>query len=572
VSGGHHLSARPVLRWLGSIRPQRRDLRADVVAGLPGAISSVPNGMASAALIGVNPIHGLYASFAGPIAGGLGSSSQLMMITTTTAAALAAGSALEDVDSADRPQALLLLTIIAGLVMILAGIARLGRYTRFVSHSVMTGFLTGISVNIILSQLSGLAGVDASGNSALATAVDVVAHPSRINIASLLAGLAALGILVGLSWTRLSTMSSLVALALPTAGVIIAGATTVTQVEDTGQIPSGIPPPQLPDLSQLSLPLLTGALAVVAIILVQGSGVADAAPNRDGTPSNANQDFVAQGVGSVAAGFFTGQPVGGSVGQTALNQAVGARSRWATIWSGLWMIAILAAFSGVIGLVAMPTLAAVLIYAAAKSLRPGEVMSILHTGSTSQVALVTTFIVTLFLPVSTAVGIGVALSLILQLNQEAMDLKVVQLTPVGGGRWTEHEPPERLPSRRTTILDVYGSLLYAGARTLRVRLPDPAGAETPTVVLRLRGRTAVGATFVKVVADYSDALDAVGGRLYLSGVDPELADLLRRTDRTHASGAIGVFEATELIGESTERALREAEAWTDRHRQDDPNQ
>ena len=95
---GHRVTACPLLRWLRSIRPEGRNLRADVIAGLPGAISSVPNGMASAALIGVNPIHGLYASFAGPVAGGFATSSQLMVITTTTAGALAAGSALEGVD------------------------------------------------------------------------------------------------------------------------------------------------------------------------------------------------------------------------------------------------------------------------------------------------------------------------------------------------------------------------------------------------------------------------------------------------------------------------------------------
>ncbi|WP_405066490.1 SulP family inorganic anion transporter [Kribbella sp. NBC_01510] len=562
---GHRVTARPLLRWLRSIRPERRNLRADVIAGLPGAISSVPNGMASAALIGVNPIHGLYASFAGPVAGGFATSSQLMVITTTTAGALAAGSALEGVDPADRPQALLLLTIIAGLVMILAGIARLGRYTRFVSHSVMTGFLSGISVNIILSQLPSLAGANATGDVALTRAMDVF-HPGQIDLASLLAGLAALAILVGLSRTPLARVSALVALAVPTAGLALAGADQVTLVKDIGQIPRGIPLPQLPDLGQLSFSLLTGALAVAAIVLVQGSGVADAAPNRDGTASDANRDFVAQGIGNAAAGFFRGLPVGGSVGQTSLNQTVGGRTRWAAICSGLWMIAILAAFSQVIGLVAMPTLAAVLIYAAAKSLRPRELVSILRTGPTSEIAVVTTFCATLFLPIAAAVGIGVSLSLLLQLNQEASDLKVVQLTPIGDGRWSEHPAPARLPSYRATVVDVYGSLLYAGSRTLQAKLPDPAGAEAPTVVLRMRGRTAVGATFVKVVEDYAAALDAVGGRLYLSGVDHAVAKLLRRTDRTGASEPVGVFEATEVVGESTTQALREAESWAVRRR------
>ncbi|MFC5264757.1 SulP family inorganic anion transporter [Kribbella qitaiheensis] len=571
MSGGDRVSPRSVLRWLRSIRPERRHLRADVVAGLPGAISSVPDGMATAVLVGVNPIHGLYAAFVGPIAGGLSSSTRLMVITTTSASALAAGSALAGVDPADRPDALVLLTLIAGVVMIAAGIAKLGRYTRFVSHSVMIGFLTGIAVNILLGQLPDLAGVDASGDFALAKAVDVLLHPSQIDVASVLTGLAALGILFGLSRTRLSAIGALVALAVPTAGVILASADSVARVEDVGAIPRGIPMPHLPDLSLLSFSLVTGALSVVAIVLVQGSGVAEAAPNRDGPASNPNQDFIAQGVGNIAAGFFRAQPVGGSVGQTALNQAVGGRTRWAVIFSGLWMLVILAAFSGVIGLVAMPTLAAVLIYAASRSLRLGELRTIMRTGPTSQIAVVTTFCATLFLPVAAAVGIGVALSLLLQLNQEAMDLKVVELKPAGGGRWTEHPAPELLSSHQAIVLDVYGSLLYAGARTLQARLPDPAGTEAPAVILRLRGRTAVGATFVKVVADYAAALDKVGGRLYLSGVDHELAELLRRTDRLHLSEPVSVLEATELVGESTEKALREAETWVVRHRGETPD-
>src|SRR6478735_8426547 len=90
----------------------RRDtIGSDAVAGLPGAIGSVPDGMAASVLAGVNPIHGLYASFAGPVAGGLSASTKLMLITTTSAAALAAGSAVEHMSPEDRPAALFLLTL-----------------------------------------------------------------------------------------------------------------------------------------------------------------------------------------------------------------------------------------------------------------------------------------------------------------------------------------------------------------------------------------------------------------------------------------------------------------------------
>ena len=153
---------------------------------------------------------------------------------------------------------------------------------------------------------------------------------------------------------------------------------------------------------------------------------------------------------------------------------------------------ILVAFSGLVAKVALPTLGAILIFAAVGSLRFGEVATILRTGLTSRIAVVTTFAATLFLPVAAAVGIGVALSLLLQLNTEAMDLKVVELLPREDGRFEERRAPSTLTSDHVTILDVYGSLLYAGTRTLQARLPDPGGAEAPVVILRLRGRTSLG--------------------------------------------------------------------------------
>ena len=118
--------------------------------------------------------------------------------------------------------------------------------------------------------------------------------------------------------------------------------------------------------------------------------------------------------------------------------------------------------------------------------------------------MVTTFLATLFLPIAAAVGIGVALSLLLQLNREALDLRVVvaraaprralRRASACRPRWRRHE---------VLLLDVYGSLYYAGARTLAARLPDPQGAEAPVVVLRLRGRTTLGATSFKMLTDYA---------------------------------------------------------------------
>jgi SulP family sulfate permease len=557
----------PLKRQIRSAGPERRHLRADILAGLPGAISSVPSGMATAILAGVHPIQGLYACFAGPIAGGLTAHNRRMIITTTGAAALAAGSALHDVGTAQRPGAVALLTIMAGAALVAAGILRLGRFTRFVSHPVMIGFLTGISVNIICGQFADLTGATAHGPNALARALNIVVHPGRIGVPSLLAGLAALLILAALSRTRLALAGSLMAIVLPTVAVFAAGASSVARVKDVGHIQPGIPVPQLPDFHDFSFGLVTGALAVAVIIVVQGAGVGETVPNEGSAQPEVDRDMIAQGAGNLASSIFGGIPVGGSLGQTAVNVQSGARTRWAGIWSGIWMLAILAAFSGAVGDVALPTLAAVLIYFAATSFQIGEVRTILRTGPISQVTLITTLIATLLLPVAAAVGIGIALSLVLQLNRDAMDLTVVELIPLEDGRLAEATPPKALPSNKVTILDVYGSLLYAGSRTLQAKLPDPAGAHAPALVLRLRGRMALGSTFLKVISDYSDRLLQAGGRLYLSGMDAELTERLRGTGRLE--GPVRTFGATPVIGESTYAAYLDAGAWLMTRQQED---
>ncbi len=303
----------------------------------------------------------------------------------------------------------------------------------------------------------------------------MLVHPGRIDLASLLTGLSALAILVVLAQTRLAVVSALIALLIPTVVVVLAGTQSVARVGDQGDIPQGVPLP----ISQISGSCRSAWSRARWRSRPSSWSKAQGSPKPRQTPPVRSRIRIRtssrKGQATLRRGSSGASPVGGSVGRTALNVTVGGRTRWAAIWSGIWMLLILAIFSGLVAKIAVPTLAAILIFAAIGSLRLGEVASILRTGHISQVAVITTFAATLFLPVAAAVGIGVALSLLLQLNQEAMDLTVVELVPRDDGRFEERPPPPTLTSRHVTILDVYGSLLYAGSRTLAAHLPDPAG-------------------------------------------------------------------------------------------------
>jgi sulfate permease, SulP family len=555
-----------VRSWAAEVRPRRQDLKRDLLAGVPSAIAAVPDGMANGVLAGVSPVQGLYASLVGRVAGGLTASTKMMVITTTSAAALTAGSAIAGVPEAQRSDAVLWLTLIAGAAMLIAGMVGLSRYVRFVSQSVMLGFLTGLSANILFGQLPALTGSPSQGNFAITKALNVVLHPTQMNLPSVAAGIGAIVLLAVLSRTRVASVASLVALLVPTVVVILTGVPGVATVSDLGPIPQGLPSPHLPALAALTPSVISSALAVAAIVVVQGAGVAEAAPNPDGTRSNPGRDFRAQGVANLAAGLFGGQPVGGSVGATALNSSVGARSRWAAIWSGVGVALVLLVFSSAVGYVLLPTLAAFLVYAAIKSFKPGEIWSVAHAGTNSLVALGVTLVATLLLPVPAAVGIGVGISLMLQLNQEAVDLRVVELYPLPGDLFGERPPPRHLEDDSVIVLDVYGSMFFAGAKTLQDLLPQVGLAHNVSVILRLRGRTTLGSTFLSVVSDYADRLQRNSGRLYLTGLDPAVLKVWESEALSKRLTGVLLYPATEVVGAGTHNALLDANA---RHVQHD---
>lgn len=349
-----------------SSRPTRRRWTAwgkDIIAALINAVVSVPDGLASAALAGVNPVYGLYTSVAAPIGGSLLVSAQLMQIATTSASALAAGQAISSYPPAQRDQALFLLVFLTGVFLVIFGLLRLGRLVRFVSHAVMIGFLSGVAVVLVLDQLAPLVGLNPRGSNQLIQFIDILRHIGQISVPTLLVGLLALGILLGLERTRLSSLSSLVAIVVPSVLIALLGLENVQRVVDVSPVPRGLPMLTLPGFALFTPDLLLSAFAIAVVIALQGAGVSQSVENPDGSRVHASRDMVAQGVANAASGLLSGIPAGGSVGQTALNVNVGAQSRWAGVLAGVWMLGILFLVPDLVGQVPMTVLAALMVMA-----------------------------------------------------------------------------------------------------------------------------------------------------------------------------------------------------------------
>lgn len=296
------------------VKAGRSNLVSDLTAGFTTALVTIPDAMATAILAGVSPISGLYSLMVGTPIAALLTSSQFMVVATTGAIGVTLNSVLRDVTPDKIMSALVVLTILVGVFQLILGFLKAGGLVRYVSNAVLIGFMTGIALNIILGQLGDFTGYYSSYSNKVVKAIDLLFHPNQINVPTTIIGFITIGLIIGLGRVkRLSNFSMMLALIGSSVLTYLLGWTSVETISDIAAIPSGFPRPVLPDLSLVPM-LIPGALAVTVIGLVQAAGVSKSVPNPDGNYPDVSRDFTGQGVANLAAGFFQGIPVGGTMG------------------------------------------------------------------------------------------------------------------------------------------------------------------------------------------------------------------------------------------------------------------
>ncbi|MFA7586599.1 MAG: SulP family inorganic anion transporter, partial [Novosphingobium sp.] len=460
-----------------------------------------------------------------------------------------------------RAEAMFLLTFVTGVLIVAGALLRVGRMIKYVSQPVLTGLLLGIAVVLVLDQLGPLLGYAPTGPNKPAQAVDLLLNLRGIDLHTAVIGLGALGIAIGLGRTRWHNWASLAALVVPTLLLIGAGWEQVRTVADVAPINGGPPPFSLPAIALIDGGFLLSAATLAMVILVQGAGVTQSVVNLDGSPVDGNRDIFAQGVANTAAGLFSGIPAGGSVGQTALNVEVGAQTRWSGIFGALVVLACLIALPGVISLVPVAVLGALMIVAGVSAFNLREARALWSVGPLPRLVAGATFVTCLFVSIAAAVGVGVLLSAVLALSNEARDVRVVRIVARGDDLIEAPVPAQLDEHDPIVVLDVIGSLFFAGARSLGERLPLPGDAARPVVILRLRGYIRAGATLVDVLDNYADTLASVGGRLYLTGLGDDLHRRLAGSLKFSDGNDPHLVRADPVFGVGTKNAVRAAYQW-----------
>ncbi|MFZ4815078.1 MAG: SulP family inorganic anion transporter [Phototrophicaceae bacterium] len=542
-------------------RRHSKHLWADTFAGITGGIAGAPQAMGFAILAGISPIYGLYSAFVITVLAALVSGSTFITFAPTNALAYGLGSAVLQRRDVDPVQIMVVMTFLVGLFSLVIGLLRLGRLTRFVSNAVLTGFITGTALLILLGQVSHLTGYEPVHHTVqIIRFWDWLTHAPQFDPMTSFIGVFSVAAIWGLHHTRFKHYATLITLAATSGFVALMGWDSVALVRTMAEVPRGLPLFTLPDFS-LVLSLASPAFALAIIGILQSAALIQAIPNADGHFTDVSRDINTIGIANLVGSFFLCMPSCASLSRTAVNQSAGAQTRLANLISGILVGLALLFLGGVIEQITLAALAGHLIVAAASLIRLESIAMVWRVSWTGRLAMTATFITTLIAPLEYSIYLGVALSLILYIYNSASRIRLSRLVPLGNGHFREERVPKALPAHDVVILSVIGTVYFAAVRRLEELMPDPDTADHTVVILRLRDNPDLGSTGIRFMEQYAERLKQRGGRLILCGVDPAARGQMERTRAIGVFGAENIFYATDVIFESTERAYQDALAW-----------
>ena len=556
------LSLFPFLRWWH--RVDRGTLKADLLAGLTGAVVVLPQGVAFATIAGMPPEYGLYAGIVPAIVAALWGSSWHLVSGPTTAASIVVFSSLSvfaEPGSADYIRLAITLTLMVGVLELTMGLARLGSLVNFISHSVVVGFTAGAAFLIAANQFKNFFGIEIPRglhfHEMLGTLLLNLEH-----INPFVTGVAAATLLLGLAvrhwFPRFPYMiaamvgGSLIALALNQ----ILG-TQVTGIRTVGALPGGLPPLSMPDFSLSTIKQLAPVtLAATLFALTEAVSIARSLGARTHQHIDGNQEFIGQGLSNIAGSFFSGYVATGSFNRSGLNFQAGARTPLAAVFAGALLAGVVVLVAPLAAYLPNAAMAAILFLVAWGLIDLHAIRTILRTSHSETGVLAVTFFATLFLELEFAIMAGVLLSLALYLNRTSRPRLLTRVpNPRSLGRDFVTDPslPE-CPQLKLVRLDgslFFGAVSHVAETLAKMEEKQPGQKHLAIVASGVNFIDVAGAELLEQEAKRRREL---GGGLYLIRVKPGVCEPLTRGGYLDEIGKENVFTGkTEAIAWATSR-------------------
>lgn len=539
------MTAAGLPRWLLEYR--RDQLAGDLVAAVIVTLLLVPQGLAYAALAGLPPQLGLYASLLPMVAYAAFGSSMVLSVGPVAVASLMTASALAPLAEPGSPEYIagaVLLAFLSGGMLLAFGLLRLGNLARLLSHPVISGFISGAALLIIIGQVGPLLGIEAHGHTALALAADLAAGAGSLSPpAALIGGTVVLVLVLARHWlapllVRLGLPggpATLVSRLAPMAAVLVSAALVAglgleEQLAVVGPLPSGLPKPVWPSLDPgLVGQLLLPALVIGLIGFVESVAVAQAFARERGERVDPDAELRGLGAANVVSALSGAFPVTGGFSRTAVNADAGARTPLASVFSAILIAGVLLTATGVFRALPMTVLAAVIIVAAVGLVDLAGLRRVWRHDRAEGLAFAGTALGVLIVGVEGGVIFGVALSLATLIWRASRP----HLAVVGRVPGTEHFRNVRRHDVDTdpavVLVRIDEILFFGNAEAVRSRLEACVERDPPPrhLVLVMLSVSHVDATALEMLEDLNARLAEQGVDLHLAEVKGPVMDRLR---------------------------------------------
>ena len=525
----------PILGWIRTY--DRRWLRGDLIAGIAVAALIVPKNLGYAGIAGIPLQNGLYAAAAGAILYAVfGTSRQISTGPSSGLAAVAASAVLAAKITGEQDAATFVagITLASGVLFVLLAVFKMGWIAQFLSRAVVTGFLFGAAIDVVIGELPKLTGTETSGSNPLQELWSWLGTVGDAHLLTVLVGGISLVVVFGLRR---------IAPRVPGALVLVVGGLVASRLFDlgahgvalVGTVPRGLPSFEIPDARLLWAHAGTIAIAALALVMIgfsQTAGDARAFAAKHRYRIDIDQESLAQGLSNVGAGVFQGMPVSTSLSASSLNDHSGAHTGLASLTSGVVVLLTLLVLAPLFSDLPKPVLAALIIEAV--------VMGMMDVPEMRRLARVARFdfwiaiaaiIGTLVFGVLAGVMIGIALSLVWLISvttRPPMPLLGREPGTEVFRELDEHPEDERIPG--VIVLRLDGGLFFATSDALEDRIRDVvlSNEGVAAVVLDCGGIDFIDSQGAAKLSEIVELAEHAGIDLRLARVKPEVSEVLRR--------------------------------------------
>lgn len=540
----------PFLRWWPMVEGQA--LKADLMAGLIGAIIVLPQGVAFATLAGMPPEYGLYAAMVPAVVGALWGSSFHLVSGPTNAISLvvfATMSPIAEPGSEHYISLVLALTFMVGVMQLAMGLARLGTLVNFISHTVVIGFTAGAAMLIIASQIKNFFGIHVPhGTMFFRIFGTLFANVGQINPYVVGVGMATLisGIVVRKWLPKIPYM--IVAMLVGSAAALTLNqmfGADQTGIKTIGALPGAFPPLSVPQLSLGTMrELISAAFAVTVLGLTEAVSISRSVATRSGQRIDGSQEFIGQGLSNLVGAFFSAYPSSGSFNRSGLNYEAGAKTPLAAVFSAPALILIVLMVAPLAAYLPHAAMAAILFMVAWGLIDFHHIAAIARASRSEAIVLGVTFLATLVMHLEFAILVGIVMSLMLYLNRTSRP-SIRSLLP------DVNDPRRKMAERQAgqaecpqlKIIRIEGSIYFGAVNHIGEYLHDLAERRPGQKFLLLRGKRInfVDVAGAELLAHEAERRRKMGGGLYFFGLSEGPLQMLGKAAFSDRLGAIVNF-------------------------------